>query len=415
VLRNAGSLYGVQAAAYAAPLATLPYLARVLRPASFGQLAFAQSFAACATLLVEYGFVYSATREVAVARGDAAGMERIAASVLSAKMVLLAGLVLLVVGAGLGLQAFRQHAAYLWGAALLAAAQGSSPMWYFQGVERMSAASLRDVLARCAAVAAVFLLVRRPQQGPWVLYLFAAAALASGGYNYAVLYSQVRPRWPSWGGARQALWRGRGMFSFRLLAALYTSANIFFVGLFVPAPAVAEFAGAEKLARAGLGLLSPASQALFPRMSHLMVRDRRRALRAGRASLAVLALGGAILGALLAVTAPIAVRLVLGPGYGDAAPLLRVMALLPPLVAVSNVLGLHWMVPLRMERAFNAIIAAGAAVNLGLGAWLIVRLGPMGMAVATVVAEAVVVSAMLAVLRRRGFDPFAGRVAAGAD
>jgi len=60
------SLSGIQFVQYLLPLVTFPYLTRVLGPANFGRIAFAVAFINYFQLLTDYGFVYSAPREIAI-------------------------------------------------------------------------------------------------------------------------------------------------------------------------------------------------------------------------------------------------------------------------------------------------------------------------------------------------------------
>src|SRR5258708_19667487 len=62
-VHNVIALYGVQAATYALPLLTFPYLARVLGPSGWGVVVFAQAIGAVIASVVEYGFDISASRE----------------------------------------------------------------------------------------------------------------------------------------------------------------------------------------------------------------------------------------------------------------------------------------------------------------------------------------------------------------
>src|SRR5579864_6558857 len=114
VTQNALGLYAVQFAGYVIPLFTIPYLARVLRPQGFGLVVFAQSFALWASLVVEYGFNFSATRDVARSRTDPNRLSEIAAGVLGAKIVLVSGMVAIAVTAAFTVPIFLQHPAYLW-------------------------------------------------------------------------------------------------------------------------------------------------------------------------------------------------------------------------------------------------------------------------------------------------------------
>lgn len=405
VARNAAFLYGAQLGRYVVPLATLPYLARVLHPHAFGLLAFALGLASICSLLVEFGFNFSATRAVARRRDDLAAVRSIAAGVLGAKCVLL---VAVAVAGGVCLRwvgLVQRHPAYLYGALALAAAQGFSALWYFQGVERMGGTVARDLVGRFAAAAGIFLWVRGPSGAPLVPWLWAGGAAAATGWDYLLIHRGLRFGLPRPALVWRALRSGASMFLFRGSVALYTSANVFILGLLLPAAAIADFAGAEKMLRAAQGALTPMSQALFPRMSSLMERDRRRALRWGLRILFALTAAGVLAGAVLALAAPLLVRWVLGPGYTGAVPLLRALAAVIPLVAASNVLGVQLMLPLGLDGSFNAIVIVAGAVNLAAALLLVPRLGPMGMAVSIVASESLVTAGMavcLGIALRRG-------------
>jgi len=68
------------------------------------------------------------------------------------------------------------------------------------------------------------------------------------------------------------------------------------------------------------------------------------------------------------------------------------------------------MVPLRLDRQFNWIIAGAGLLNLLLALILVPISGQMGMAVSVVIAELVVTAAMILVLRTRRLDPWSAEI-----
>jgi len=86
------------------------------------------------------------------------------------------------------------------------------------------------------------------------------------------------------------------------------------------------------------------------------------------------------------------------------------MAALPPLIALSNVLGAQWMLALRLDKELNWIILGAGLVNLAgalsLGRWY----QGAGMASSLVIAETFVAGAAFAFLRRRKLEPWRGAV-----
>ena len=70
IAHNAASLYLVQACRKLIPLVTLPYLARVLGPSGWGDVAFTQSMGEFIAIFIEFGFLLSATRDLAQNRSS---------------------------------------------------------------------------------------------------------------------------------------------------------------------------------------------------------------------------------------------------------------------------------------------------------------------------------------------------------
>ncbi len=405
LVQNILSLYGVQVASYLVPLVTIPYLARVLGATGWGLVAFAQAFGGYLSLGVEYGFVYSGTREVARHRDSMDKMADVLAGVQGAKLALLVPAVAVALAAGHWVPVFRAHPDLFWAAVFWATAQAFSMLWYFQGLEQMRLVAMLDVSSKALATVGIFILVRTSGDEWKVLALQGAAAFLSMLVASVLAYRRVRFRLPSPRLAWESLRMGWSMFLFRGGVSLYTVGNAFILGLFASPALVGYYAGAEKISRAVLGLLTPVTQSLFPRLSHLVEHARERAARLARLGVILMGVGGAVLGLAVFLLAPVAVRVILGAGYGPSVAVLRILALLPPLIALSNVLGIQWMVPLGMDRSFNTIIMLGGVLNMLLAFLLASRFTAIGMAAAVVTAEAFVTVAMYAHLRWRKLDP----------
>jgi PST family polysaccharide transporter len=398
VAKNTLALYGVQFAGYVIPLVTLPYLARVLRAEGFGLLLFAQSFALWASITFEYGFNLSATREVAKNRGNKKALSAIAAGVLGAKLILLLGFVFISGIAAFAVNSFREHPGYLLWAVLQALAFGFSPLWYFQGTERMVRAVILQLFARLAATAAIFLLVRTSEDGWKALAAQAAAGCVLVLVVTIWMYREVGFGWVSWKGSVAALRSGWHMFLFRGAYNIYGTANAFILGLFVPAVQVGYFGGAERIAKAIQGLTLPFTQAFYPHMSRLVSHDAPRASRLARWTVPLAGAAGLSLAVGLALFAHRAVTLILGRDYEASVRVLYVFALILPLSATNDALIMHWMLPRGMERGVGAATVGAILINLVSASVLAPRFAQMGMAWAILIAETFQAAALVAML-----------------
>jgi PST family polysaccharide transporter len=197
------------------------------------------------------------------------------------------------------------------------------------------------------------------------------------------------------------------MFMLTGALSFYTIGNAFILGLFASPTIVGYYVGAEKIGKAAVSLLSPITQAVFPRMSHLAPKARSEAARLARTSLLLVGSAGCVMGIVVFLMAPLLVHVLLGPGFEPSVVVLRILALLPPLVAVSNVLGIQWMLALDLDRFVTAVVVSAGLLNVCLAVVLVPHYMHVGMALAVVASETLVVVGLYAVLRHQRLDPFA--------
>jgi PST family polysaccharide transporter len=399
LFRNASTLMGAQAIGLVVPLVTIPYLARVLGPAAWGPVFAAQALGNWLLMLLEFGFELSGTRAVARARVAPESMPEVVHGVQSAKTVLVVA-ALPLVALGFAVPTLRAQPALLIWAFLFAAFRGFSPLWFFQGIEQQSAAVLVDMGTRALAALGVFFVVHHPSDAAWVIALQAIFSALSLIVLTAWMARHVALCLPARAAALRTLREGRNIFAIRASTGLLIQANTLILSAMASAATVAFFGGAERIIRAAINLLQPLTQVFLPRVSYLHATDTVAARRMIRHTLIGVGAIGAVMGLAAFFGAPLLVHLILGSGYEPAIPVLRLFGLLPFLVAVNSVVGIYWALPFGHERALLRSIVAGGVSNVVLALVLVPRWGATGMAASAIVAEALMLGAMLAVFVR---------------
>jgi polysaccharide transporter, PST family len=403
---NLISLYGVQLLTYVVPLVTLPFLARVLGPIRWGELAFAESYAIYISLIIEYGFTLSASRQIAQDPENTSIRSRQLAGVVGAQIVLavlsLLGTAALSVNHSI-LGAYRGLLAWAY---LLAVARACTPIWYFQGLQRMRFVALMNVTANLLATGAIFLFVRSPDDTWMPLVFRAAAALLALIAGFIVAYRETPFQRPNISLSKRTLREGASLFMFNGAVSLYSSANVLLMGLLAPPSSVALFAGAEKIAKASIGIMNPITQTFYPRITYLLKHDPRQAMGTAKMSLCMTLGAGCLACAFFFLGAPILVRLLLGPQFIQSVLVLRILAFLSPAMAIAFVLGVQWMVPLRMDWTYLRIMLFAGTLNVLLAVVLVPRYQAIGMAVSAVSAEMVVALSIVFTLAQRRLDPW---------
>lgn len=405
--KNVVSLYLIEFANYILPLVLVPYLVRILGPEYFGLVAFGQGLIAYFNIFVDYGFALSATRRISVERDDLSAVSKTASSVWAAKgllCVLALVVLLLIIAAIPNLREMGTLFVILYGVVV---GNALFPVWLFQGMEKMFFISAINLAMRLLVVVGVFTMVRQPEH--YLLYagLTSLGALCSGFAGVVVAFYRFKLRFfpPSRTDIWEALKEGWLIFLSTASTSLYTAGNAFILGLLTSPTVVGYYSAAEKIVKGVVNLLGPIRQAAYPRFSRLAFESRDKALYWGKRMMLVMSGLGGLLFITLFLGAPMIVRILLGPEYRPSVGVMRVLAGLPFLVGVSNVLGIQIMLPFGKDRAFMVILLSAGATNIGLAVLFAPHWQAIGMATAVLITEALVTTSMFIYLKLCGLNP----------
>jgi polysaccharide transporter, PST family len=402
---NVLSLYSVQGFTYLLPLLTIPYLGRVLGPGGWGAVIFAQAIGALIAMAVEYGFDFSATREVARYSDDRTHLRDLVTGVLTAKAVLaLIGVLLALVVRNFTVRVTGSSVLY-WSGVWWGVAQGINMLWYFQGLQRMAWAAGLDASGKFVGTICIFVFVRSPADGWKVLLAQAIGCAISHGITVAMAASEVGLGRPNLALTKRVLHLGWPMFLFRASISLVGSANGLVLGFFSSAAAVGLLGSVDKLRQAALQALWPINQALFPQQSERVKDNPAAGVATVRRSLLFLGGLSLLFGLVLILGAPLLVKFFLGPAFEPAVPILRIFGLLVPVQALCTVVSTQWMLPLGLDRQVSLVVLTTGVLNVSLGIVLSIKAGAFGMAIAVTVAQVYSLFAFWFTLHRRRIDP----------
>ncbi|MGH2871560.1 MAG: oligosaccharide flippase family protein [Solirubrobacteraceae bacterium] len=412
--QNVVALYGLQFATFIVPLATLPYVARVLHPSSFGLIVFSQGVANVLVLFIDWGFSYTAVREAAAKRDDPAALAEIVQRVRGAQLLLSAASAGPAVVALLAVPKLASHPEFLVLAWVAAVSGGLAPNWYFLGIERVRLSSAIAVGFRMIGAALTFLLVKGPGDAWIVMALFAGSSVMTLLALDLRMYRRVALRRPRFRAASSAVKGATTIFVGTVGATLYTSFNVVLLGFFDPTASVAHFSAAEKVVRVSLQVLTPIGTAVYPRLAALQARrEHERARQLLKLAGAAIAGVGLLLAGCLALFAPQIIRILYGGAFVQASvPILHVLVLIIP-IGLCGLLGGAWLITLHMDRQVMIIVLRAGVLNVVLACVLTPLLGPIGMAWSVVSAEATAALGVLVGVVRIGRGSSVGLFARG--
>jgi PST family polysaccharide transporter len=157
---------------------------------------------------------------------------------------------------------------------------------------------------------------------------------------------------------------GRALFGSRVVISFYTTLVPLALGWIAGPMALANFSLADKLRTAAQALLSPLSQALFPRMTHLFATDKSAAFHLlKRSALTVFVFAGTA-SLLLWGLAEWLVVVLAGPEFASAAQTLRWLAFLPLIINLSSTASVQVLLSNNKNREFNVVLIGCSVAGL---------------------------------------------------
>ncbi|MCX7883187.1 MAG: flippase [Brevinematales bacterium] len=373
VMSNFFFLSLLQGANYLLPLLTFPYLSRVLGPGLFGTLAIASSLVAYFNPLVDFGFGFTATREIAVFRENKEKVTEIFSAVMLIKLVFTLVSFLILLGIVSVVPGYRQEFWLFVFTFGLTIGQVLFPTWFFQGMEQMKYVTFLNILAKTLFTLAIFLFVRTQSDYLLVPFFQGMGFIVSGFLSLWIVYRVFGIRWvkPSKNLLKTLLKDSWYLFVSSLISSLYMISAPLLLSFYVPREQVGYFYGAQKIIDIIKTMLNPLSGAFYPFLSHRAHHQREHFPHLiKKLSLIV---GGItfVISLTIFIGAEPLVLLVLGNQYQPSIPLLRIMSLIPFFVGISTVWGSQTLLPLKKNRVFTLVIGSSSILCLVLALLLL--------------------------------------------
>lgn len=401
--KNILYLFIVQGGNYIIPLLTFPYLLRVLGPYSFGLFGFFQATIQYCILLVEFGFNWTATEAVAKSKEDKSSLTGIFWAVFWAKLFLSIIAIVILIGLCLLFSIYSKHIIVVIAFIPLIIGNVIYPVWFFQGIEEMKWITICTLTARILIIPMTFLLVRNSDD-IWIAASVQSFAMILSGV--IAMFIIIKKKWISkicfnYSLVKKCLNDSWHLFISTSAISLYTTSTTVILGALVGPVAVGYYNTANTIRGAAQGLLNPIAQAVYPRVSALINDDYNNALLMIRKTFKYFCSIALICSLFIFLFSEPIIRTVAGNEYDNAISVLRWMAFIPFLVAMSNVFGVQTMLTHGYKKEFSRILILSGGVNLAIIFPLVHFLLQDGAAISLLVSEIFVTIAMYSFLRKK--------------
>ncbi len=358
VVRNIGYLTLLQVAGYVFPFITMPYLARVIGTNGFGKIAFASAIICWVQTVVDWGFTYTATRDVAQNREERSKVSEIFSNVLWARLLLTFMSFFVLVGCILLIPSFREEYDIILVTFLMVPGHILFPDWFFQALEKMKYTTIFNLAIKFIFTVLVFVCIR--EKGDYLVQplLTSTGYLLCGGVSMWMIlkrwgYHLMRPRLMN-------VWRtmkdSADVFLNNLMPNLYNSFSTMLLGAVTGPAASGIYDGGNKFVSVASNFHNVLSRAFFPFLS-------RRIDKAGMFARMNM-LTGCIIALLLFAAAPLIIRIFLSPDFSESVTVLRIFAISMIFLVMSNTYGTNYLILVHRERELRNITAICSAIGM---------------------------------------------------
>ena len=380
VVTNFSWLAALQVAGYIFPLFTMPYLARTIGTFGFGKIAFAAAIISWIQTIADWGFNFTATRDVAQCREDKEKVSRIFSNVLWARCLLtfVAGLLLAIVT--IIIPSFRKSWLIIFLTYLMIPGHIFFPDWFFQAVEKMKYTTILNIFFKFIFTIAVFVFIK--SENDYILQpIFTTIGyLLCGAYAFSLIvykwgYSIYSPNIKS---ILRTIRSSTDVFLNNMLPNLYNSFSVMLLGQF-GSSVTGIFDGGNKFISIVNQFQLILSRAFFPFLS------RRSDKINVFASINMLA--AVILAVGLFVFAPLIVRIMLAPEFAQSVVVLRILSVSFVFMALNNTYGQNYLIITNHERELRNLTIISSFMGMAISYPLVLHFTYIGAAITILVSR----------------------------
>ncbi len=331
------------------------YLIRVLGNVNYGILTWVDSLIQYFLIFINFGFNIYAAKYVVTYKSNPQKLNSIVSSIFTIKFLFLI-LSFLILYSLSYLDVFHLYNHFLFLMLLMGFGEVFFPIWYFQGIEKLQLATYIVVFSRIVLILGTLFFVVQEQDIINYIYVLVISNLLMGVVGYYILLKQYKFHFIKIKIKQiNTILKEAYLFFLGLFLSLtFNLLTIFLIGLFYSMDYVSGFDIALKIVLVCIIPFDMLQQAIYPTI--VRTKDKRMIKK----SLFVSFLIGCFLSVMLFFFSEELLLLFGGKEMIFYKDVLKTLAIIPPMVAVTLILGTGTLVAFGFQKEFNLslIIAA---------------------------------------------------------
>lgn len=386
VVKNSVSVVAMQGLNYAIPLFTFPYIVRIVGLEAFGEIALTLAYLTYISMITEYGFSLTATRDIAVASENPTERSKIFSAVIAIKLMFLTLCSLIIAAASSFVVDLTNRVDLIIASIPVVLGNVLMPIWYYQGIQKTVFITAMQFLGQILYVSLLILLVHGPDDYLSVIYFQGFGLLLSAFLSiyFGVKFFGLSMIAPDFMYIKKYLKNGCDIFISRIFLNMYSTTNIIVLGLVTSPLIVGQYSIAEKLISFLMSIPNAVNQSLYPHIVNSYVSNRISGLaKEVRSAFFILIMIGIMLFICMYLFKGLIVHLVTGKLDGDVIDLVEILGfglLISPLGALYT----NTLVVIGEDRLVRNILIIGGLLSFVIIIPVVYAFGSVGLAIVSV-------------------------------
>lgn len=368
----------LKAASFIFPLITLPYLSKVIGVEKFGAIAFAVAVMTFVETITDWGFNYTATRDVAKCRDDLQQVSRIFSEVMWCKIILTIICFFVLYLLCNCIPYLETYKTLLFFTFAYIPGHIFFPEWLFQAFERMKYITILSLLSKLVFTILIFVCIRKDVDYIYQPLLNAAGFGVSAFFAFYIILNKLKVHFliPSLNNIYMRLKSSVDMFISLIFPNLYTSMSTVILQTYCGNTATGIYSGGQKMQSIIDEFTKVLSRTFFPFLARR--KEKHYIYVWISAIISVLSC------VLMFFGADLFVEYLLTPEFHNAAVVIRIFSISPFFLFLMNTYGTNYLVIVGKENILRNIIVGCSALGFVLTCFFTIQFSYIGASITVV-------------------------------
>lgn len=367
------------------PLATIPYISRVLGPKGVGINTLTTSVIQYFILLATLGLATYGQREIAYRRDSRRMMSRTfweieSLSVITTCLTLILYLLFLVFS--------TKYTVYYFCQSFLIIACAFDISWFFMGLELFKLTVLRNFIVKLISVVLIFTLVKNKDDLYVYILIISVSTLFGNLSLWPYLRSYVGRFSFRYLNVKRHLKPIIALFIPQIAINVYVFLNKIMLANMVSVEASGFFDSSDKIIRMSLTIISALTTVMFPRVAGAFAKGRNREVSQylEKSFQISMAIAVPLMIGIMTVSTKF-VPWFFGVKFKSVTSIMMIEAIAIIPIACSQLIGMQYLIPTKQTKIYTQAISIGAVLNFLINIPLIYYFSGVGTAITTVISE----------------------------